>query len=231
MAKKEDLKYEILAEDSEYDFSFKMIIVGNSGIGKTCLTLKGTKNQYEECYTPTIGFEFFTFNIKINDKNIKLQIWDTCGQETYRSLITSFYKNASIAIIAYAINDEKSFNGIEAWLNEIKAQANPETIIFLVGTKSDLENKRKVKREIAEQFKKAHDFNYFIETSAKTGFNTQNVFIEAAKELYKTHLEIKDMASRVCSFAQIPIQQEIFDNILLDESEKSKPKKKKFCCI
>ena len=197
MAKEENIKYEILAEDfSEYDLSFKMIIVGDSGIGKTCLTLKGTKNHFEECYTPTIGFEFFTFNIKINDKNVKLQIWDTCGQETYRSLITSFYKNASIAIIAYAINNKDSFNSIEAWLNEIKLQANPQTIIFLVGTKADLENERKIHREVAEKYQKDHDFNYFIETSAKTGFNAQNVFIEAAKELYKTHLDCKDLASR-----------------------------------
>ena len=229
----EDLKYEILAEDfSEYDLSFKMIVVGDSGIGKSCLTLKGTKNHFEECYSPTVGFEFFIFNIKIDYKNIKLQIWDTCGQETYRSLITSFYRNSSLAIIAYAINDKNSFGNIEVWLNEIKSQATPEIKIFLVGTKADLENERQIQKEEAEKFKEDHAINYFIETSAKTGFNAQNVFIEAAKELYKEHLEYKDRASRPGSIKQISYQEEINNKVLLDEGEdeENTSKKKKICC-
>ena len=168
MAKEEELQYEILSEEfTEYDLSFKIIVVGDSGVGKSCLTMKGTKDHFEEYYSPTVGFEFFTFNIRINDKNIKLQIWDTCGQEAYRSLITSFYRNSSLAIIAYAINNINSFNNIEAWLNEIKAQANPETKIFLIGTKEDLKNERKVPYEEAEKFKKDHEFQYFIENFSK----------------------------------------------------------------
>ena len=97
---KEEIRYEILPEDStQYDLSFKMIVIGDSGVGKSCLTNKATKNIFEESYNATVGFEFFTFNIKINNKIIKLQVWDTCGQELYRSLITNFYRNSSLAIM------------------------------------------------------------------------------------------------------------------------------------
>lgn len=227
----EELQYEILSEEfTEYDLSFKIIVVGDSGVGKSCLTMKGTKNHFEECYSPTVGFEFFTFNIRISDKNIKLQIWDTCGQEAYRSLITSFYRNSSLAIIAYAIDNENSYNNIEAWLNEIKSQANPETKVFLIGNKVDLGNARKVQTETARQFSKDHGFHYFIETSAKTGFNAQNVFIQAAKELYKSHLEYKDRASRPGSITPTPYQQEINNNILLEDEDDNKPRKKRGCC-
>ena len=227
----DDLQYEILSEEfTEYDLSFKIIVVGDSGVGKSCLTMKATRNHFEECYSPTVGFEFFTFNIRINDKNIKLQIWDTCGQEAYRSLITSFYRNSSLAIIAYSIDNENSYNNIEAWLNEIKTQANPETKIFLIGNKVDLENSRKVATEVAKQFSKEHGFNYFFETSAKTGFNAQNVFIQAAKELYKSHLDYKDRASRPGSLEPTVFNQEINNNILLEEEDENKPRKKKGCC-
>ena len=231
MTKKEDLKYEVIAEEfSEYDLSFKIIVVGDSGVGKSCLTMKGTKNHFEECYSPTVGFEFFTFNIRINDKNIKLQIWDTCGQEAYRSLITSFYRNASLAILVYSIDNVNSFNNIEAWLNEIKSQANPETKVFLIGNKIDLEDQRKITIEMAQTFSNEHSFNFFVETSAKTGFNAQNVFVEAAKELFLTHLEYKDRASRIGSLAPDQYQPEINTNNIMLDDEEDKPRKTKKCC-
>ena len=101
----EDLSYQTLNEDyTEFDLSFKVIVIGNSAVGKTCLTTKATKNIFLENHQSTIGFEFFSFMIKIENKIIKLQIWDTCGQEIYRSLITNFYRNSSLAIIVYEIN-------------------------------------------------------------------------------------------------------------------------------
>ena len=227
----DNLQYEILSEEFiEYDLSFKIIVVGDSGVGKSCLTMKGTKNHFEECYSPTVGFEFFTFNIRINDKNIKLQIWDTCGQEAYRSLITSFYRNASLAILVYSIDNVNSFNNIEAWLNEIKSQANPETKVFLIGNKIDLEDQRKITIEMAQTFSNEHSFNFFVETSAKTGFNAQNVFVEAAKELFLTHLEYKDRASRIGSLAPDQYQPEINTNNIMLDDEEDKPRKKKKCC-
>lgn len=100
-----NLNYEVLTEDhSHYDLSFKVIVIGDSGVGKSCLTLRATKNTFENNYNATVGFEFFTFNSKVEDKVVKLQVWDTCGQEIYRSLITNFYRNSSLAILVYSID-------------------------------------------------------------------------------------------------------------------------------
>lgn len=98
-------KIEVLPDDFNlYDLSFKIIIIGDSGVGKSCLTIKATKNYFEDFYNATVGFEFSTFNVKINDKYIKLQIWDTCGQEIYRSLISGFYRNSALAMMVYGID-------------------------------------------------------------------------------------------------------------------------------
>ena len=132
-------------------------------------------------YSPTVGYEILTFCLKINGKSIQLEIWDTCGQETYRSLIKSFYRKVSLAILVYSIDNENSFNNLETWLNEIKSQSNPEAKIFLIGNKADLEDRRNISFKTGQQFSKAHSINYFIETSAKTGFNSQDVFIQVEK--------------------------------------------------
>ena len=176
---------EILPDDyANYDLSFKLIVIGDSGVGKSCLTNKATKNVFETAYNTTIGFEFFSFNIKINDKVLKLQIWDTCGQELYRSLITNFYRNSSLAIMVYSITSKKSFDNVDTWLKELKMHSNPDAKVFLIGNKQDLEESRVVSKEEGEKYAKEIGINSFMETSAKTGFNAQNVFIEAAKVLY-----------------------------------------------
>ena len=110
----QNFEYEVLPEDyAQYDLSFKLIVIGDSGknilakipgVGKSCLTAKATKNTFETEYSATVGFEFFTSNIKLDDKVIKLQIWDTCGQENYRSLINNFYRSSALAIIVYSID-------------------------------------------------------------------------------------------------------------------------------
>ena len=233
MTKIDDLEYEILNEEfTEYDLSFKIIVVGDSGVGKSCLTIKATKNIYEDNYTPTVGFEFFTFNIRIGDKNIKLQIWDTCGQEAYRSLITSFYRNSSLAVLVYSIDNRITYDNIESWLNEIKSQANPEIKIFLIGNKTDLEDQRQITKEEAVKFGEDHSFNFFLETSAKTGFNAQNIFIRAAEELYMTHLDYRDRATRPSSMITVPSnnQYDMNANNFMIDDEDEKPRKKSKCC-
>ena len=122
---------EILSQEiNEFELNFKIIIIGDSGVGKSCLSLRATKNIFESLYSPTIGFEFLTIFIKVDDKPIKLQIWDTCGQEVYRSLISSFYNNSSLAILVYSIENEDSFNNLEFWLNELRTKGNPDINIF-----------------------------------------------------------------------------------------------------
>ena len=189
----EDFKIELLPEDyPQYDLSFKLIFIGDSSVGKSCLTAKAVKNNFEEYYQATVGFEFLTFNMKVNDKVIKLQIWDTCGQEIYKSLISNFYRNSSLAVLVYAIDNKESFNHVENWLNDLKSQANPDVRIFLVGNKADLEEDRKIKKEEGEKYKEDQHLDLFMETSAKTGHNARNVLVEAAKILYKDYLKFDE---------------------------------------
>jgi small GTP-binding protein len=100
-----DSSFELLPEDySQYDLSFKVIVIGDSNVGKSCITVKATKNTFESNYNTTVGFEFCSFNIKLDDKVIKLQIWDTCGQEIYRSLVINFYRSCACAVIVFSID-------------------------------------------------------------------------------------------------------------------------------
>ena len=193
MSQSEDeITIETLPEDyAQYDLSFKMIVIGDSGVGKSCLTTKAVKNTFEEFYQATIGFEFLTFNLRMNETVVKLQIWDTCGQEVYRSLISNFYRNSSLAVLLYAIDNRDSFINVDNWLKELKGQANPDVKIMIVGNKCDLEDERKVSIEEGKEFKEKNNLNFFMEASAKTGFNAKNVLIEAAKILYRDYLDHK----------------------------------------
>ena len=228
-----DLNCQILSDDSpSFDLSFKIIIVGDQGVGKSCLAIKASRNYFEDYYSPTVGFEFVSFNVRVQNKIIKLQIWDTCGQEVYRSLISSFFRSASLAIIVYSIDTEDSFNNIEKWLNDIKTQSNPDIKIFLIGNKADLEDKRRLTKEQGEQLCRDHKLTFFMETSAKTGFNVQNVFIQVAKELYLQHEEIKNRVSRPGTLI-MPINEENNNQnvVKLEIEEEEKTKRKKFCCF
>ena len=185
-----DYKIEILEGNVDNcELSFKIIIIGDLGVGKSCLAIRNSKNIFDSIYQPTIGFDFISYPIKINDHIIKMQIWDTCGQEVYRSLISSFYNNTSLAIIVYAIDNEQSFKNLEFWLNELRTKSNPDINIFLVGNKCDLEENRQVSKKSGQEFSQIHKIKLFMESSAKTGINAHNIFIEAAKLLYEQYLK------------------------------------------
>ena len=211
--------------------SFKVIIVGDQAVGKSCLAIKASRNYFEDFYSPTIGFEFVSFKVRVQDKIIKLQIWDTCGQEVYRSLISSFFRSASLAIVVYSIDSEDSFNNIEKWLNDIKTQSNPDVKIFLIGNKADLEDKRRITKDQGEKLCSDHKLAFFMETSAKTGFNVQNVFIQVAKELYKQHEEIKDRVTRPGTMISLPAEENNNKVDKLEIEEEDKIKRKKTCCF
>ena len=198
MNNEEDYKIEMLPEDyPQYDLSFKLIFIGDSSVGKSCLTTKAVKNEFEDYYQATVGFEFMTFNLKINDKIIKLQIWDTCGQEIYKSLISNFYRNSSLAVLVYSIDSKESFNHVENWLNDLRSQANEDVRVILIGNKADLESERKVSKEEGEKYKLDNNLDFFMETSAKTGQNARNVLVEASKILYNDYLKLEQNMNKV----------------------------------
>lgn len=177
--------YEILRDfKGKHDFSFKAIIIGDAFVGKSSLINQAIKKQFKTTYAPTLGFDYFVFHIRIKNKIIKLQIWDTCGQEIYKSLVTNFYRNSSVAFMVYAINDRNSFEHIDNWLKEIKYNSSPDTKIFLIGNKCDLINERKVTYEEGLNYSNNYEFNGFYEVSAKTGEKTEEIMIKAAKALY-----------------------------------------------
>ena len=189
----DEFTIEILPEDfPQYDLSFKIIVIGDSSVGKSCLTAQAVRSNFIEFYQATVGFEFLTYNLRINTNIIKLQIWDTCGQEVYKSLISNFYRNCSLALIVYAINNRNSYEHAENWLNDLKNQSNPSVRVFLIGNKCDLEANRAVSIEEGENFKTQKKLDKFIETSAKTGKNARSVLVEAAKILYKDYLKAKE---------------------------------------
>ena len=216
----------------EINITFKIIILGDSYVGKSCLALKVAKGSFDPNYKTTVGFEFLDYSVKINDFKIRLQIWDTCGQETYRSLITSFYNSSALAILVYSIDDEKSFNNLEMWLNEIKTKGNPDISIILIGNKADLENKRKVTKEMAIEWCENNGIKTFIETSAKDGKNVEDIFNEAAKILLEQHQKHTNRIKNTESMRNVFIENKALDKnaskeLISDFS--SRPRKKKCC--
>lgn len=222
--------YEV--SDTYYDYSYKLIIIGNSGAGKSCLIKRAITEDFAFEYQTTIAFEFSSLLVKINNEKIyKLQIWDTCGQEIYRSLIANFYRNASLAMLLYEIDDQKSFDDLKNWVVELREKSNPDIIIFLIGNKCDLEHQRVITKEQGQKFAEENKINYFAETSAKEGTNAKEIFIEAAKQL---HIYSMTSRSRLSSQSYENYDNPtVFNNemnnnsTLLGEFDNNKSKK---CC-
>lgn len=222
----DDLKVEIIHSSSqeESNICFKIIVIGDSGVGKSCLSKRLIDEKFDSNYYATIGFEFLSINVKINNEIIKLQVWDTCGQEIYRSLIAGFYRNSSMAIIVYSIDNYESFENINLWINNLKSNSSPDVKLILIGNKSDIDNNRQVSYKEGLELKEKHGFEFFLECSAKTGINAKEVFLEASKILYKNYLEYIDSIS-------LRDDQKINNFNLFDENLKiDEPKKKRGCC-
>ena len=177
--------------DKDDFITYKIIIVGNSGVGKSCFLKRAAQKKFTGSYQATIGFEFLLMYYEVNGTKFKLQIWDTCGQEMYRSLIQGFYRNTALTVLVYAVDDKKSFDDLEIWIKDLKLNSSPDIKIFLIGNKNDLENERVITKQMGEKFKEEYELDLFMETSAKTGYNAQELFIEAAKILYKDYNEYK----------------------------------------
>jgi Ras-related protein Rab-1A len=166
----------------EYDYLFKLIIIGDSGIGKSCLLNRFSEDVYTDSYISTIGVDFKIRTIEVNGRVCKLQIWDTAGQERFRTITSSYYRGAHGIILVFDITNPESFMNCEMWLTEVQRYASEQVKIILVGTKSDLTEKRKVAFADAQEFAIRHGMEY-IETSAKTAINVESAFLNLAKDL------------------------------------------------
>ena len=167
-----------------YAYVFKYIIVGDSSVGKSCLLLQFTDKRFKSTHDLTIGVEFGSRTVQINDKAIKLQIWDTAGQESFRSITRSYYRGSIGALLVYDITKRSSFENLQKWLEEMKENAYSKMQIILIGNKVDLESERQVSTEEGETFAKKHSLIFF-ETSAKTAINVEKAFLSVTKQIYQ----------------------------------------------
>jgi len=166
-----------------YSYLFKYIIIGDTGVGKSCLLLQFTDKRFQPVHDLTIGVEFGARMVNVEQKQIKLQIWDTAGQESFRSITRSYYRGAAGALLVYDITRRETFNHLLNWLEDARQHANPNMTIMLIGNKSDLTHRRAVTTEEGAAFAAEHGL-VFMETSAKTAHNVEDAFINTASNIY-----------------------------------------------
>ena len=166
----------------EYDYLFKLLLIGDSGVGKSCLLLRFADDTYTESYISTIGVDFKIRTMEIEGKTVKLQIWDTAGQERFRTITSSYYRGAHGIIVVYDVTDQTSFKNVRQWLQEIDRYACENVTKILVGNKCDLISKRVVDTNSAKEFADNLGIPY-LETSAKTAVNVEDTFMMMAHEI------------------------------------------------
>ncbi|SAM06037.1 hypothetical protein [Absidia glauca] len=200
----------------EYDYLFKLLLIGDSGVGKSCLLLRFADDTYTESYISTIGVDFKIRTIELEGKTVKLQIWDTAGQERFRTITSSYYRGAHGIIVVYDVTDQDSFNNVKQWLSEIERYAAEGVNKLLVGNKSDLVDKKVVDTEQAKELAGSLSIP-LLETSAKDATNVEQAFLTMAKQ-------IKD---RMGSTMQ---QQQPKSTVKVGQGASVQPKQSGGCC-
>lgn len=216
-----------------------MLLIGNSGVGKSSLLLRFADDVFTDNFMPTIGVDFKIRTIEVDGKTIKLQIWDTAGQERFKTITSSYYKGAHGIIVTYDITDRESFSAIENWMNEVEKHASDNISRILVGNKSDMTDARQVSTDEGKELAEHYNVR-FLETSAKDCKNVEEAFIMMTREI-KSRVAIpqpkKSSTGRYLSLASLLILISIF----LDSGSTTKinqktastkkiPEKKGTCC-
>ncbi|OAY44766.1 ras-related protein RABA4c [Manihot esculenta] len=166
------------------DYVFKIVLIGDSAVGKSQLLARFARNEFNLDSKATIGVEFQTKTIVIDHKTIKAQVWDTAGQERYRAVTSAYYRGAVGAMLVYDISKRQSFDHIARWLEELREHADNNTVIMLVGNKSDLGTLRAVPTEDAKEFAEKENL-FFMETSALESTNVESAFLSVLTEIYR----------------------------------------------
>ena len=207
---------------SEIDFNYllKYIIIGDSAVGKSNILTQYVYEKFSEEFQSTLGVEFAAKNTVIDNKIYRIQIWDTAGAESFRSITRAYYKNSVCAFIVYDITKRETFENVQVWLDDIKNQCPQTVLLVLVGNKLDLENERQISYEEGESFAQKNNM-YFFETSAKTGVNIENLFLKSVETINERIQEdFYDLSTGNCG---IKIGNEVnSDNIVLNKENVTK---------
>jgi len=170
-----------LADD--YDDLYKVVLIGDCGVGKSNIVMRYTRDKFNSMPQPTVGCEFASKDITVSSKTIRLQLWDTAGQERYRTITSAYYRGSSGVVMVYDITSYATFQNLDSWLRELKDFTNNDVVIILVGNKSDLSN-RQVRKEEAATYAQQNRF-LFLESSAATNANISDMFQLLANEIYQ----------------------------------------------
>lgn len=176
-----------------YDYLFKLLLIGDSGVGKTSVLFRFSDDAFNSTFISTIGIDFKIRTIELGDKKIKLQIWDTAGQERFRTITTAYYRGAMGILLVYDITNEKSFENIKTWIKNIEQHASADVEKMILGNKCDMEDKRKISKEQGEQLAKEYNVK-FMETSAMNRTNVEKAFTEIASDI-KSKMDQREVSA------------------------------------
>ena len=210
----------------EYEYLFKLLLIGNSGVGKSCILMRYADNSFTENFFNTIGVDFKIKTISLNDQVIKMQIWDTAGQDRFRTLTSSYYRGAHGIIIVYDVTNKDSFDNVRQWMTEIEKFASESVNKLLVGNKSDLEEQREVTSEEGMELAKKFDIP-FLEVSAKNSTHVDDTFKTMASEIQTRFVQEKKKKGTKENF----MMGGTATSLTLNEKKESESEtNKKSCC-
>ena len=212
--------------EMNFNYLLKYVIVGDASVGKSNLLLRYTHGEFREEYQLTIGVEFGSNNLVINNSIYRIQIWDTAGQENFRSITRSYYKNSACALIVYDITRRVSFESLSDWIEDCKNSSPKTVVMVLVGNKCDLSQNREVNEEEGREFAEKHGMLFF-ETSAKTGQNVEELFKQSATLIAKKIKEnYYDLENDSCGIKKGDEE----NNVVLGNAKANEKEKKGGCC-